>query len=84
MVSEKTSNDLVCKTAVLILVVVEYGLGEEKFQLLCQLPSVLILVVVEYGLGVLMHYNKIMILAVLILVVVEYGLGEEQCRYLCQ
>ena len=59
---------------VLILVVVEYGLGLLKTHYLSQF-AVLILVVVEYGLGQALATGTAKLDDVLILVVVEYGLG---------
>ncbi len=55
MVSEMLIPLLKTKHKVLILVVVEYGLGEYLNKMLVDLLLVLILVVVEYGLGVHSH-----------------------------
>ena len=53
MVSENTINMLEKqKVLVLILIVVEYGLGERCIRTKKKTKRVLILIVVEYGLGV--------------------------------
>ncbi len=57
MVSERLHGVYNIQDKVLILVVVEYGLGETKTDLESNVKTVLILVVVEYGLGVL-HVEK--------------------------
>ncbi len=77
MVSEDHSlSEDEYKEVVLILVLVEDGLGVWLRARIRQRRSVLILVLVEDGLGVL-HINKqVHINLVLILVLVEDGLGE--------
>ena len=65
---------------VLILVVVEDGLGAREGSLLPECNQVLILVVVEDGLGEVTYLLEAVLIAiVLILVVVEDGLGDCEC-----
>ena len=52
MVSEEFGNSRIfVEVAVLILIVVEYGLGDVSIILMQKNTEVLILIVVEYGLG---------------------------------
>ena len=71
-----------CSAAVLILVLVEFGLGVAYVDGICNLlNNVLILVLVEFGLGVdkkTAYSYKTRV--VLILVLVEFGLGALTIR----
>ena len=75
MVSDRT-NDETKKIAVLILVVLEYGLRLQFNMVNGSVYRVLILVVMEYGLRLLPLLLLYILLSanVLILVVMEYGL----------
>ena len=79
MVSEVIIKNefIVLMITVLILIVVEYGLGVFKGRRISgKKLYVLILIVVEYGLGENIYYIKLPEnVYVLILIVVEYGLG---------
>ena len=67
---------------VLILVLVEDGLGVSVKTLFDNVDTVLILVLVEDGLGECKHIYKKFYCRVLILVLVEDGLGGRSCsRY---
>ena len=62
---------------VLILVLMEYGLGPYGALSFSSMVEVLILVLMEYGLGRKMRaFMKFMLVVVLILVLMEYGLGQ--------
>ena len=61
---------------VLILVLVEFGLGDQTMETIQINDDVLILVLVEFGLGEPAGRGIATQLLVLILVLVEFGLGE--------
>ena len=62
---------------VLILIMLEYGLGGLHKEIAKDTASldVLILIMLEYGLGVPYVYGLILVFQVLILIMLEYGLG---------
>ena len=63
---------------VLILVLVEFGLGDNRAKMRETVTLVLILVLVEFGLGVIQRKYTLSVTSnVLILVLVEFGLGVE-------
>ena len=70
--------------AVLILVLMEYGLGPKLADLEEGTDYVLILVLMEYGLGQRTLFLYGTLIVVLILVLMEYGLGHfpMTCLYL--